>query len=84
MKKILLGLIIILTSCSSTQYLVYNADVHLNDEKLYTNVLVFDKQVKNEIFFYDSDRKGHLLMGDVSLKNCSDTTIVKRWRHTQM
>lgn len=50
----------------------------MNDEKLGENVLVFDKQKENELFFYDLSKKGHFLMGNITVKNCTDTTIVKR------
>lgn len=78
MKKILFViLLILLSSCSNPYYLVYRGDIYLDNEHLYTDVLVLDKQKENEIFFYDSSRTGHLLMGNVSVKNCTDTTSVK-------
>ena len=76
-KYISLFIILLLCSCS-TSYLVYNADVYMDDEKLGENVLVFDKQKENELFFYDSSKTGHFLMGNITVKNCTDTTIVKR------
>ena len=79
-KIIFILFVIILCSCSPTRYyLVYNADVYLDDKNIYNNVLVFDQQKENEIFFYDESRTGHLLMGNVSLKNCTDTTIIRKW-----
>ena len=45
---------------------------------VYENVKVLDKQTPNEIFFYDQKKNGHLLMGDIVVKNTSDTVYVKR------
>ena len=50
----------------------------MDDEKLGENVLVFDKQKENELFFYDLSKTGHFLMGNITVKNCTDTIIVKR------
>ena len=79
MKWISITFIILFAmSCSTSYYLSYNGDVYLSGKEVYKDVQVLDKQIPNEIFFYDQKRTGHLLMGDVSVKSTSDTVYVKK------
>lgn len=78
-RFLIIAVVLLTSSCgTSSPYLVYDGDVYLSGKKVYENVNILDKQTPNEIFFYDKNKNGHLLMGDVVVKNTSDTVYVKR------
>lgn len=38
-----------------------------------------DHQFEDKLFFYDNNRVGHFLVGDITVKNSTDTTIIKKF-----
>lgn len=38
-----------------------------------------DHQFEDQLFFYDTNRIGHFLVGDITVKNSTDTIIIKKF-----
>ena len=60
--------------------MTYTADVYLSEQQLCKNAVIKDHGVPGQLFFYDNDRVGHFIIGDITIKNSTDTTFVK-WKH---
>lgn len=57
--------------------MTYTADVYLSEQQLCKNAVIKDHGVPGQLFFYDNDRVGHFIIGDISIKNSTDTTFIK-------
>ena len=75
-RYLALIVLFLLTSCS-TPYMTYTADVYLSEQQLCKNAVIKDYGVPGHLFFYDNDRVGHFIIGDITIKNSTDTTFIK-------
>lgn len=57
--------------------MTYTADVYLSKQQLCKNAVIKDHGVPGQLFFYDNDRVGHFIIGDIIIKNSTDTTFIK-------
>lgn len=73
----LISLLFLCSSCSTI--LVYSGDVYQANECISRNALIMDHQFEDQLFFYDTNRIGHFLVGDITVKNSTDTIIIKKF-----
>lgn len=75
---ILIVAVLILNSCATT-VLMYSGDVYQANECISRNASIIDYQEDGKLFFYDPKGIGHLLIGEIEVRNSTDTLSIKRY-----
>ena len=77
MKYLIALVITLLIYSCSTPYMVYTADVYLADKRLCKDAVVRDYGTPGKLFFYDNNHIGHYIVGEITVKNSTDTVFIK-------
>lgn len=58
---------------------MYSGDVYQANKCISKNASIIDYQEDGKLFFYDPKGIGHLLIGEIEVKNSTDTLSIKRY-----